>query len=72
MAVAVVLLIIVLAAIAVVVTALGRRPRSRARGGLWFTRGQRIRHAAAQDVEAIRKDARGVAPDAPGNHTDDL
>ena len=72
MAWAIILLVVVLAAIGVFVTAVGRRPRSRPRGGWWFTREQGIKQAAAADVEAIREDARDVSPDAPGNYTDDL
>jgi hypothetical protein len=72
MTVAIILLVVVVAIIAVVVTVLGPRPRNRPRGGWWFTREQNIKRAAAEDVEALRKDAKRVSPDAPGNHLDDL
>jgi hypothetical protein len=70
--IAIVLLIIVVAGIVVVVAAFGRRPQSRPRSGWWFTREQNIKQAAAEDVRALRKDAKDVSPDAPGNHFDDL
>ena len=72
MTLAIFLLVIVVAIIAVVVAAVGIRPRARTRGGWWFNRGQTIKRASSQDVEVIRRDRKDVAPDAPGNHLDDL
>jgi hypothetical protein len=69
---AIFLLVVVVAIIAVVVIALGIRPRARNRGGWWFNREQNIKRAASEDVEVIRRDRKDVAPDAPGNHFDEL
>jgi hypothetical protein len=69
---AIFLLVIVVAIVAVVVAAVGIRPRARSRGGWWWSRGQNIKQAASEDVEVIRRDRKDVAPDAPGNHFDEL
>jgi hypothetical protein len=71
-AVAIVLLVVVVAGIGVVVTLVGLRPKSRPRGGWWWSREQDIKRAAAEDVAVVREDAEEVSPDAPGNDPDAL
>jgi hypothetical protein len=68
----VVLLVAVVVIIATVVLLAGRRPQARVRSGWLASRERQVKDAAAEDVAAIREDAKDVSPDAPGNHTDDL
>jgi lipopolysaccharide export LptBFGC system permease protein LptF len=62
------MIVLIFVVVALVVLALAGWLLARARPG----RTQRIKDAAAADVDAVREDAGLFSPDAPGNHQDDL
>ncbi len=67
-AIAVLVVIVVIALVMVIV--LGMRPRRST--GLGSAKTERIKRAAAEDVEAIEEDDKYFRPDAPGHVEDDL
>jgi hypothetical protein len=69
--IAVIVLVVVLALI--ILAWRVSQPTGRVQGLPWWTsRTRRIQEAAAEDVAALRRDARLVRPDAPGNYPDEL
>lgn len=67
---AVAVFVVVVAIALVMVIVLGMRPRNSP--GLRSARSDKIKDAAARDVEAIEEDDKYFRPDAPGHQEDDL